>query len=127
TAHALSHGQMLPGLAPVAMQQGRYVAHAIRRRLHGEPVMPFRYVDKGTLSTVGRRYALADIHGLRLSGFLAWLLWVGVHIFFLIGFRNRFVVLFQWAWAMLPYQRGARLITGDLTGDRERITAGSTH
>ncbi|HEU5440164.1 MAG TPA: FAD-dependent oxidoreductase, partial [Ktedonobacterales bacterium] len=126
TAHAMWKGQMLPGLAPVAMQQGRYVARSILRRVRGEPVQPFRYVDKGTLSTVGRLYALADIHGLRLAGFLAWVLWVGVHIFFLIGFRNRFVVLFQWAWAMLTYQRGARLITGDLESKRERIAAGTT-
>lgn len=125
TAHAMWKGQMLPGLAPVAMQQGRYVARVIVRRLRGEPVAPFRYVDKGTLSTVGRLYALADIHGLRLSGFLAWVLWVGVHIFFLIGFRNRFVVLFQWAWAMLTYQRGARLITGELESERTRIPAGT--
>ena len=120
TAHAEQHGAMLPGLAPVALQQGRYVARSIRKRLRGQPERPFAYVDKGTLSTVGRLYALADIHGLRVAGFLAWLLWVGVHIFFLIGFRNRFVVMFQWAWAFLTYQRGARLITGNLERVHER-------
>ncbi len=124
TAHAEQHGAMLPGLAPVALQQGRYVARIIRRSVGAHsarptrPVKPFAYVDKGTLSTVGRLYALADIHGLRVAGFLAWLLWVGVHIFFLIGFRNRFVVMFQWAWAFITYQRGARLITNNL--ERER-------
>ncbi|HEX6798004.1 MAG TPA: hypothetical protein VF116_09865, partial [Ktedonobacterales bacterium] len=86
----------------------------------GRPLQPFAYFDKGTLSTVGRLYALADIRGLRAAGFLAWVLWVGVHIFFLIGFRNRFVVMFQWAWAFLTYQRGARLITGDLEREPER-------
>jgi NADH dehydrogenase len=74
-------------------------------------VAPFHYFDKGTLATVGRAYAIADIRGLLLSGFPAWLTWMAVHIFFLIGFRNRVLVMFQWAWAYLTYQRGARLIT----------------
>jgi NADH dehydrogenase len=102
---------MLPGIAPVALQEGRYVAHAIRRRLAKEPAAPFVYFDKGTLATVGRAYAIAHIRGLNLSGFIAWLTWLAVHIFYLIGFRNRVLVMFQWAWAYLTYQRGARLIT----------------
>ena len=112
TAHALWQGQPLPGVAPVALQQGAYVAKVIRERLAGQSeVKPFTYFDKGTLSTVGRLYAIADIRGLRLFGFFAWIIWVVVHIFFLIGFRNRAIVMFQWAWAYLTYQRGARLIT----------------
>ncbi|MFI5273282.1 MAG: NAD(P)/FAD-dependent oxidoreductase [Ktedonobacterales bacterium] len=118
TAHATWRGRQLPALAPVALQQGHYVARAIQTRLRGRSPQPFAYFDKGTLSTVGRLYALADIRGLRVAGFFAWMLWVGVHIFFLVGFRNRFVVMFQWAWAYVTYQRGARLITGDLHRDR---------
>ncbi|MGH2516169.1 MAG: NAD(P)/FAD-dependent oxidoreductase, partial [Ktedonobacterales bacterium] len=103
--------QPLPGLAPVALQQGTCVGKAIRARLAGQEPRPFTYFDKGTLATVGRAFAIADIRGLQLSGFFAWLTWMAVHIFFLIGFRNRFLVMFQWAWAYLTYQRGSRLIT----------------
>jgi NADH dehydrogenase len=105
-------GQPLPGLAPVAIQQGRTAADNVWRRLTGRPSRTFRYVDKGNIATIGRAAAVAMIRGLRLSGLVAWLAWLLVHIFFLIGFRNRFVVLFQWAWAYLTHQRGARLITG---------------
>lgn len=101
----------LPGIAPVAMQQGRYAARVIRARLAGREHELFHYFDKGTLATVGRSFAIADIHGLKLTGFIAWVTWMAVHIFFLIGFRNRVLVMFQWAWAYLTYQRGARLIT----------------
>jgi NADH dehydrogenase len=106
-------GKPLPGLAPVAMQQGRYVAEAIRRRLAHLPTPSFRYRDKGNLATVGRAFAIVDFGWLRMSGFLAWLAWLGVHIAYLIGFRNRVVVLFQWAWSYFTSQRGARLITPD--------------
>jgi NADH:ubiquinone reductase (H+-translocating) len=125
TAHAMWQGQPLPGVAPVALQQGAYVAKVIRGRLDGKTtIKPFAYFDKGTLSTVGRLYAIADIRGLRLFGFFAWIIWVVVHIFFLIGFRNRVVVIFQWAWAYLTYQRGARLITnGGRQPAREREEA----
>jgi NADH dehydrogenase len=105
-------GQPLPGLAPVAIQQGRTAADNVWRRLTGRPSRTFRYVDKGNIATIGRAAAVAMIRGLRLSGLVAWLAWLLVHIFFLIGFRNRFVVLFQWAWAYVTHQRGARLITG---------------
>jgi NADH dehydrogenase len=104
-------GRALPGLAPVAIQQGQAVAINVLRRLAGEPTRPFRYRDKGSMATIGRAAAVAVIGRLRLSGLPAWLAWLFVHIMFLIGFRNRFLVLFQWAWAYLSWQRGARLIT----------------
>jgi NADH dehydrogenase len=114
TAHVAHGDGLLPGTAPVAMQEGRYVAALIRAMLTGsEDIAPFHYFDKGTLATVGRAYAIADIRGLRLSGFFAWITWMVVHIFYLIGFRNRLLVMFQWAWAYLTFQRGARLITFD--------------
>jgi NADH dehydrogenase len=114
TAHIMTSEKPLPGVAPVAMQQGRYVASVIRRRLKGDQaVRPFHYVDKGNLATVGRAFAIADIKHIHLSGFVAWVTWLVVHIFYLIGFRNRVLVMFQWAWAYLTYQRGARLITGE--------------
>ncbi|HET7453041.1 MAG TPA: NAD(P)/FAD-dependent oxidoreductase [Thermoanaerobaculia bacterium] len=106
-----SSGRPVPGLAPAAMQEGRHAARAIRRRLASRPTRPFRYVDKGTLATIGRSAAVADIRGWKISGFPAWAAWLGIHIFFLIGFRNRLLVLIQWAWAYVTWQRGARLIT----------------
>jgi len=105
-------GGPLPGIAPVAMQQGRAVAENVWRRLNGQPTVPFRYRDKGYMATIGRAAAVAVIGRLHLSGRIAWLAWVLVHIAFLIGFRNRFIVLFEWAWAYVTFQRGARLITG---------------
>jgi NADH dehydrogenase len=105
-------GRPIPGVAPAAMQMGRHAAENLLRTLRGEPRRPFRYVDKGSLATIGRSSAVALFGKARLSGFLAWLAWLLVHIFFLIGFRNRFVVLFTWAWAYLTYQRSARLILG---------------
>jgi NADH dehydrogenase len=105
-------GAPLPGLAPVAKQQGAYVAKAIARRLAGRGMAPFRYRHLGNLATIGRGRAVADFGRLRLSGRPAWLLWGMVHIAFLIGFRNRLVVLLDWLWAYLTFKRGARLITG---------------
>jgi NADH dehydrogenase len=104
-------GQPLPGVAPVAIQQGRAAARNVLRRLDGQPTLPFRYRDKGSMATIGRSAAVAVVGRLRLSGLPAWLAWLFVHIIFLIGFKNRFVVLFLWAWAYVTYQRGARLIT----------------
>jgi NADH dehydrogenase len=104
---------LLPGVCPVAVQMGRYVAKSIRADLSNRPREPFRYQDKGQLAVIGRGHAVADLGRLKAEGFLAWMLWVFVHIFFLIGFRNRVIVLFQWAWSYLTYQRGARVITGD--------------
>jgi NADH:quinone reductase (non-electrogenic) len=112
-------GRPLPGLCPVAIQQGRHVAKSIVRACSGLPYAPFHYWDKGNLATIGRAQAVADLGRLRLSGAIAWLAWLTVHIFFLIGFRNRFLVLFEWAWAYFTFQRGARLITGDI--DKYRV------
>jgi NADH dehydrogenase len=103
--------QVLPGVAPAAMQQGRYVAEAVRGRLRGEKTPPFRYRDKGNLATIGRRAAVADISGVRLSGSLAWLTWLVVHIWYLVGFENRIVVFFRWSSSFLTHGRSARLIT----------------
>jgi NADH dehydrogenase len=105
-------GKPLPGVAQVAMQQGRYVADLIQRRLRGAPVQAFRYRDRGTMATIGRAAAVADLGWLRLSGFLAWLVWLFIHILFLIEFENRILVLFQWAWNYFTRNRSARLITG---------------
>ena len=101
----------LPGVAPVAMQQGRYAAKVIRSRLSGASTGPFRYHDKGNLATVGRGSAVADIRGLRLSGFLAWLTWLFVHLWYLVGFTNRVVVYVRWSFSFFTHGRGARLIT----------------
>jgi NADH dehydrogenase len=105
-------GKPVPGVAPAAMQMGRHAATNVARVIEGRPLAPFRYVDKGSLATIGRRAGVADFGSLRLSGFLAWFAWLAIHIFFLIGFRNRFVVMFEWAWAYFTYQRSARLILG---------------
>jgi NADH dehydrogenase len=104
-------GTTLPGICPVAIQMGQYAARAIRRDLAGQPREPFSYWDKGQLAVIGRGQAVADIGRLHFGGFVAWFLWIFIHIFFLIGFRNRVIVLIEWAWAYLTYQRGARLIT----------------
>ncbi len=114
-AHLVPAGseRPLPGLAPVAIQQGGFVARQIVRRLAGEPPEAFRYVDKGIMATVGRSRAVAQTGRLRLSGLIAWLAWLVVHIAYLIGFRNRSSVLFNWTWSYLTFKRGARLITGE--------------
>jgi len=101
----------LPGVAPVAMQQGRYAAKLIRGRLHGRTIGPFHYRDKGNLATIGRARAVADLHWLRLSGFPAWAAWVLVHLWYLIGFQNRLLVLIRWAISFFTHGRGARLIS----------------
>ena len=106
-------GKMLPGVAPVAMQEGRYVARQIAADLARNPRKKFHYIDKGSLATIGRAAAVAQFGKLHISGFIAWLSWLFIHIFFLIGFRNRIVVMIQWAWSYLTYERGARLITGE--------------
>ncbi len=107
---ANGEARLLPGVAPVAMQQGRHAAHVIRARLAGDPHEPFRYRDKGNLATIGRAAAVADIHGLKLSGFLAWMTWLLVHLWYLIGFQNRLLVLIRWSVSFLTHGRGARLI-----------------
>ncbi len=112
TASAMQDGKPLPGVAQVAIQGGRYVASVISHRIEGQELnKPFHYRDKGNLATVGRSYAIVDIGKIRLTGFFAWLLWLAVHIYFLVGFRNRLVAIFQWSWTYFTYSRGARLIT----------------
>jgi NADH dehydrogenase len=115
-----SNGKPVPGLSPAAMQEGRHAAKNLARIIRGEPTVPFRYWDKGTLATIGKAAAVGDIGKLRVSGLVAWLMWLFVHIFFLIGFRNRFIVIVEWAWMYLRNDRGARLITGDVEPLLER-------
>jgi NADH dehydrogenase len=106
------NGKSLPGVAQVAIQQGNWVAKTIARDLENQPRLNFHYHDKGSLATIGRAAAVAQIGKFELSGYFAWLAWLFIHIFFLIGFRNRMLVMIQWAWSYLTYERGARLITG---------------
>jgi NADH dehydrogenase len=106
------NGAILPGVAPVAKQQGQYVARALIARRDGRTVPAFRYRDYGTLATVGRSRAVAQFGRLKVSGFLAWVLWSVAHIYFLIGLRNRFIVALNWAWSYITFERGSRLITG---------------
>lgn len=108
-------GKPLPALAPVAIQQGTYIGKLIHDEVKGKKRKPFHYVDKGTMATIGRAKAVADIRGFKFSGFLAWLLWSIVHIFFLIGFRNRFRVFVEWMWHYFTFKRGVRLITDRFT------------
>jgi NADH dehydrogenase len=104
-------GGYLPGLAPVAMQQGRFVAAQISRDLRGLPREEFKYKDKGQMATIGRKRAVVEVGNLRFGGFFAWWLWLLIHIYYLIGFKNRFFVIWEWTFAYLTYRRGARLIT----------------
>ena len=103
-------GKPLPGTAPVAMQQGRFVGNTIRNDLKGEPRKPFHFVDKGQMATIGRSRAILDLGRLHLAGFPAWVLWLLIHIYYLTGFKNRLLVVAQWAWSYLTFGRGARLI-----------------
>jgi NADH dehydrogenase len=111
-------GKLLPGVAPVAILEGRYVAKVVRHEIHGgaharsSDRKPFHYWDKGSLATIGRAAAVAEFAKIHISGYVAWLAWLFIHIFFLIGFRNRVLVFIQWAWSYFTYERGARLITG---------------
>ena len=106
-------GKLLPGVAPVALQEGAATARNIGREVQGKAREDFHYLDKGSLATIGRAAAVAQIGKIHISGFVAWLAWLFVHIFFLIGFRNRVLVMIQWAWSYITYERGARLIPGD--------------
>lgn len=112
-AHQMGPDGPLPGVSPVAMQQGRYVAKIIAQDVArpGAQRPPFRYFDKGMMATVGRSRAVLDIHGVRMTGFFAWIGWLVVHLFYLVGFKNRVSVLFNWIWQYATYRRGARLIT----------------
>ncbi|MCZ6760280.1 MAG: NAD(P)/FAD-dependent oxidoreductase [Gemmatimonadetes bacterium] len=115
--HQGEGAEPLPAVAPVAMQQGRYVARVIKNRIAGKTIAPFYYRNRGTLATIGRASAVADLGRARFSGYPAWLLWIFVHIAFLIGFENRLLVLIRWAWSYFTFNRGARLIAGK-RGDR---------
>ena len=106
-------GEPVPGVSPAAMQMGTATANNILNDLDGKPRANFRYVNKGTMATIGRTKAIADIQGFKFKGFIAWLMWLFLHVMFLIGFRNRFAVMFEWFWAYLTRERSARLITGD--------------
>jgi NADH dehydrogenase len=124
-AAAFEHqaGGTLPGICPVAIQMGNYAARTIQGDLAGRPRRAFSYWDKGQLAVIGRGQAVADIWKLQFGGFLAWLTWIFVHIFFLIGFRNRIMVLLQWGWSYVTYSRGARLITGEARTPNESLCA----
>jgi len=128
-AHFIQDGRQLPGVAQPAMQMGDHVAKIIAADLARKPRSAFRYFDKGDMATIGRLAAVAKVEWpfkAHLSGFLAWLTWTTVHIFFLIGFRNRVFVFWNWFWTYLTFNRGARLITGDqhLPGWDEQVDAG---
>ena len=110
--------QPLPGISPVAMQQGRHAARNVLAMIQGRKPQRFRYWDKGTMATIGRNKAVADLRFVHLSGLPAWLAWLFVHIIFLVGFRNRLLVLFQWAWAYLTFDKGARLITRNFQSEQ---------
>jgi NADH dehydrogenase len=105
-------GKPLPGTAPVAMQQGRYVARTILREMKGMGRKPFHFVDKGQLATIGRSRAILELGSLKMAGWPAWMAWLAVHIYYLIGFKNRLLVILQWAWSYITFGRGARLIVG---------------
>ena len=118
TAHCVEgDGRPLPGVAPVAKQQGAYVASLIRARLRGSDLPPFRYRNYGSMATIGRKSAVVQIGRARVTGFAAWIIWSLAHIYYLIGFRNRLAVALNWGWNYITFQRGTRLITG-LTGSR---------
>jgi NADH dehydrogenase len=111
-------GEPLPGISPVAMQQGRHAARNVLAMIKGRKPQRFRYWDKGTMATIGRNKAVADLRFVHLSGLPAWLAWLFVHIIFLVGFRNRLLVLFQWGWAYLTFNKGARLITRNFQSEQ---------
>jgi NADH dehydrogenase len=108
----LQDGKQLPGVAPAAMQQGHYAARLIERRLKDEKTKPFRYLDKGSLATIGRNQAVAQIGPLQFSGILAWMAWLFIHLLYIVEFENRMLIIVQWAYDYFTYNRGARLITG---------------
>jgi NADH dehydrogenase len=115
---SVNGGRPLPALSPVAIQQGRHVAQNIQSLVGGEATKRFEYFDKGSMATIGRHAAVAEIGSIQFSGVIAWLAWLFVHLIFLVGFRNRLLVLFNWAYAYITYGRGARLITGRKTGSK---------
>lgn len=112
------NGKPLPGVSPVAIQQGRHAAQNVLEMIAGRKPLPFRYWDKGSMATIGRNRAVADLNFVHFSGFLAWLAWLFVHIIYLVGFRNRLAVLFQWGWAYITFNKGARLITRNFQAEQ---------
>jgi NADH dehydrogenase len=116
-------GVQVPAVAPAATQEARHAAHNVLRTIGGEPTLPFRYKGKGSLATIGRSAAVADLGVIKLSGPLAWLAWLFLHVLFLVGFRNRMIVVFQWIWSFVSYDRGARLITGPLRRGHDQARA----
>jgi NADH dehydrogenase len=117
-ASVQSNGSPVPGIAPAAKQMGAHAARNVIALLAGRPTRPFRYRDYGTLATIGRRAAVAVIGRMRLWGYPAWLAWLFAHIYFLIGFRNRFVVLMEWAWSYWTFERHARIVIGESAAPR---------
>jgi NADH dehydrogenase len=116
-------GELVPGVAPAAIQGGRHAAKNILRAMRGDERLPFHYVDRGSLATIGRAAAVADLHFAKLSGLPAWIAWLLIHVALLIGFKNRFIVLVQWAWAYFAFDRGSRLIHGMVTPKRAEAPA----
>lgn len=119
-ASTMKNGKLVPGVAPAAIQMGKYAAKQIKRILKGQTREPFEYWDKGSLATIGRSHAVADFGRFHISGYFAWLSWLFIHLFFLIGFRNRLLVMTEWAWSYLTYNHSARLITGDPEAKAEK-------
>ena len=109
-AHIKYQGKMVPGVAPAALQQGRFVAKNLLKELKGEPRKKFQYIDKGQMATIGKRWAIAEIKKMKSHGLIAWFLWILIHIYYLTGFANRFFVCLKWTWSYLTFNRGARLI-----------------
>lgn len=116
-------GEQVPGVAPAAIQEARHAARNVLCAIRGEPMTPFRYKNKGSLATIGRTAAVADLGWIKLAGPTAWLAWLLLHLLFLVGFRNRLIVVFQWAWSFASYDRGARLITGPLRREPDQSRA----
>jgi NADH dehydrogenase len=119
----MQDGKPVPGVAPAAIQEAKQAADNIVRTLRGQERLPFRYHNKGALATIGRMSAIAQMGKLEFWGFSAWLAWLFIHVLFLIEFRNRLLVIFQWAWSFVSYDRGARLITGPLKREAEQARA----
>lgn len=119
-AHIRDGERPVPGVAPAAKQAGAYVAKVIAARLSGQPAPPrFRYANVGSLATIGRKAAVADLGAFKLTGFAAWVFWCAAHVWFLIGFRNRVQVVLDWIWSYLTFERGARLVFDAVTRGRE--------
>jgi NADH dehydrogenase len=115
------NGEPVPGVSPAAMQMGTLTAKNILADLKGRDRRIFSYVDKGSMATIGRSKAIAQLAGMKFKGFIAWMIWLGLHVFFLIGFRNRIIVMLEWFWAYLTRERSARLITGDADDLRDAV------